>query len=234
VSQPDILQLLVDTAIQPELRRRLAEAPESVFEQYALTEEQRELLLHPDHRLLPLLGAAMASQAATGPAPAASPEARPLSIGADPTIPEGHELRDSLMALTIVPCLTAERIAFVAWLSPMPEGADPSRFPMPAATALPGPALTPLHAVIQITAAQSKDACGNPHLSMWASFRQHTNAATVAPPETAGNPDASPFASPIGSAEIEAAAAEVRAAAPADRYDKLVTLLGALRGGDVR
>ncbi|MGA7236819.1 MAG: hypothetical protein WBY44_14120, partial [Bryobacteraceae bacterium] len=138
------------------------------------------------------------------------------------------------MALTVLPCLVGDRIAYAAWITPLHEGGDPSRLPMPASATLPGQPLTPLHAVIQLSAAQSKDAAGNLQVSMWASFRQSSNTVAPAPPEAAGNPDASPFASPLDSPEVQSAAAAVHAASPSDRYDKLVALTRALHGGDVR
>ncbi len=83
------------------------------------------------------------------------------------------------MALTVVPCVVGERIAFATWITPMHEGADPSRLPPPAGATLPGQPLTPLYAVIQLTAAQSKDAAGNAQVSMWAAFRQSSNAVAA-------------------------------------------------------
>src|ERR1700722_14558137 len=59
--KPNIAQLLIDSVLQPELRRRLAETPSQVFGEYDLSDEERECLLNPDHRLLPLLGAALSA-----------------------------------------------------------------------------------------------------------------------------------------------------------------------------
>jgi hypothetical protein len=223
--KPGITRLLVDSALDAELRRRLAETPDDVFEEYELTVEERELLRNPDHRLLPLLGAALARREEAEAAP--QPEEIQVSAGS-------HLLPDSQMALTVVPCVVGGRIAFAAWIAPMHEGADPSRLPPPAGATLPGQPLTPLYAVIQLTAAQSKDAAGNAQVSMWASFRQSSNAVAAAPAETAGNPERAPFGSAMESADVRAAVAAVRSAAPADRYDKLVALTRTLRGGDVR
>jgi hypothetical protein len=143
-------------------------------------------------------------------------------------------LPDAQLALTVVPCLVGDRIAYATWIAPLHEGGDPSRLPMPAGATLPGRPLTPLYAVIQLSAAQSKDAAGNLQVSMWASFRNSSNTVAPAPPETAGDPALSPFASPLDSPEVQAAAAAVHAAPPADRYEKLVALTRTLHGGDVR
>jgi hypothetical protein len=231
VPKPDIFQFLVDSALRPELSRRLADAPDTVFAEYDLDPEQRELLRHPDHRLLPRT---------TGLRPVDSdPPNHPSGAGLPacaeaPVQNDSRLLPDAQMALTVLPCLVGDRIAYAAWIGPLHESGDPSRLPMPAGATLPGQPLTPLHAVIQLSAAQSKDATGNLQVSMWASFRQSSNTAAPAPPETAANPDASPFGSPLDSPDVKAAAAAVHAADPADRYEKLVALTHTLRRGDVR
>ena len=38
------------------MRRRLLESPEEVFQEFDLTEEERDLLRRPDHRLLRFVG----------------------------------------------------------------------------------------------------------------------------------------------------------------------------------
>lgn len=198
-----LARLLVDSALYPELRRRLAESPESVFEDYNLAAEERELLRHPDHRLLPLIGAAIQRSQSEPPAP------RPIHIAVD-----SRMLPDVQMALTVVPCQIGERISFAAWISPLPEGADPSRLPPPPGSTLPGNPLTPLYAVIHLTAAHGNDGS----VSMWASFLQNSNVVTTEPrPEASGSPEL---------------ADAVRAAAPEERYDKLLDLLRAIRGGE--
>ena len=74
--KPGIDQLLIRSALDPDLLRRLKETPHEVFAEYDLTGEQQDLLLHPDHRLLPLLGAALARPQET-PAPRAPQSIRP-------------------------------------------------------------------------------------------------------------------------------------------------------------
>lgn len=273
MAKPDITRLLIDSALQPELCRRLAEAPDSVFVEYDLSAEEREILRHPDRRLLPLLGAALRVSIGRREEPEPrAPEseersrkpgagmARSVSFSRPQEIPVADESRmplrpsqdtrqvheevavpnesrmlpGALMALTVVPCLIGERIAFAAWIAPMQEGADPSHAPPPPGANLPGSPLTPLHAVIQISAAQSHNGAGIPQVSMWASFRHSSNAIAPAPPESAGNPDASPFGSAFESPEVQSAAAAVYSAAPEDRYEKLVALTRALHAGDVR
>ena len=53
--KPGIDQLLIESALQPELRRRLLESPDEIFRDFDLSEEEKEILRRPDHRLLPLL-----------------------------------------------------------------------------------------------------------------------------------------------------------------------------------
>jgi hypothetical protein len=227
VPKPDIFQLLVDSALRPDLQRRLAEAPDSVFDDYDLNPEERDLLRHPDHRLVPRLGAVVARTIGLRPV-----DPDPPRDALNPH--DSRLLPDAQLALTVVPCLVGDRIAYATWIAPLHEGGDPSRLPLPPGATLPGQPLTPLHAVIQLSAAQSKDAAGNLQVGMWASFRQSSNVASPPPPEAEGNPEVSPFASPLDSPEVQAAAAAVHAAPPSDRYEKLVALTRALHGGDVR
>ena len=58
-------QLLIASALEPELCRRLVESPEEVFAEFDLTEEQKDILRQRDHRLLGLLGAAVVRQFAS-------------------------------------------------------------------------------------------------------------------------------------------------------------------------
>jgi hypothetical protein len=233
VPKPDIFQLLVDSALRPQLQRRLAETPDQVFDDYDLTPEERDLLRHPDHRLLPRTIGLRPVDPDPWNAPESAAQA-PASGAEAPTPNDSRLLPDALMALTVVPCLVKDTIAYAAWITPLQEGGDPSRLPIPAGASLPGQPLTPLHAVIQLSAAYSKDTNGNLQVSMWASFRQSSNVVSPPPPEAEGNPDAPPFASSLDSPEVQAAAAAVRSASPADRYEKLVALTRALHGGDVR
>lgn len=228
--KPDITRLLVDTALRPDLLRRLAEAPESVFEEYDLSAEEQEQLRAPDHRLLPLLGAALRRKT-PAPAPAESTTPAPPPV---PVSPDGKMLPDTRLALTVLPCQVGDRIAFAAWISPLQEGADPSRIPPPAGATLPGAPLNPLYAVVQIAAAQVTDGSGKPRLNMWASLRQSANTISAPPPETAGDPEISPFASKMDSPAVRAAVREAREAPPSERYVKLAALLRTLRGGDIR
>jgi hypothetical protein len=215
VPNPGIAQLLIDSALKSELRRRLEEAPEEVFGEYSLSAEERALLRAPDHRLLPLLAEALGAQTRSEElAPPASP-APAVSLPVD-----SQMLPDAQMALTVIPCLVGGQIAYAAWIAPMHEGADPSRMPPPPGAMLPGQPLTPLHAVIQVSGAQLKDAGGNLRVNLWASFRQSTNAASPAS-----------AASAVLAPEVRAAAAAVHAATPAERYEKLLALAQSLEGG---
>jgi len=235
VAKPKIDQLLIESALQPDLCRRLRESPDEVVESFDLTEEEKDILRRPDHRLLPLLGAALARQMQS-PGPA---EEAPAVAAAPPTAIEARTLPDTLMVLTVVPCALRENgqfkgITYAVWVNPLPEGADPARLPPPAGAVLPGQPLAPLYAVIQISAVQSQDAAGNPQLGLWGSFRQSSNVSVPPPPESAGEIAASPFKSPLDSAPVQAAVAAVRKASSGEKYDRLVDLLHVLHTGDVR
>jgi hypothetical protein len=70
-------------------------------------------------------------------------------------------------------------------------------------------------------------------VGLTASLRQSTNMVGPAPPEAAGEPAASPFASDLKSAAVQAGVAAVRSAPAAERYDRLIELMRTLRGGEV-
>ena len=227
--------MLIESALQPELRRRLLESPDEAFRDFDLSEEEKEILRRPDHRLLPLLGAALARQMESsdpsGEAPSVSPAA--------PALIEARPLPDTWLALTVVPCAHLEEgrlegISYVVWANPIPEGGDPATLPPPAGVVFPGQPLAPLYAVIQLSAVQTQDAAGNPQVGLWASLLQSSNVAAPPPPETAGDPKASPFGSRLDSPQVQAAVTAVRGASSEERYNRLVDLMRVLRSGDVR
>src|SRR5690242_1967961 len=128
-TRPGIDQLLIRSALDADLQRRLRETPDEVFRDYALSPEEEEILRRPDHRLLRLLGAAIARQ---------KPEAETVSPEPPVTPPQvtlqAQALPDISLALTIVPCARHENGQFVgfqyaAWVSPLPAGADPATLP---------------------------------------------------------------------------------------------------------
>jgi hypothetical protein len=88
--------------------------------------------------------------------------------------------------------------------------------------------------VIQLSAVQSPNAADNPQVGLWASVRRSSNVAAPPPPETAGEPKASPFGSRLDSEQVQAAIAAVRKASHEERYGRLIDLMRALRSGDVR
>lgn len=235
VAKPRIDQLLIESALEPDLCRRLLESPDEVFESFDLTEKERDILRRPDHRLLELLGAALARQMKSP-----GPSEEPPTVAAAPSAAiEARTLPDTLMALTVVPCALSENgqfkgISYVVWVNPLPEGADPASLPPPADAVLPGQPLAPLHAVIQISAVLSQDAAGKPQLGLWGWFRQSSNVTIPPPPESAWEVEASPFKSPLDSAQVQAAVAAVRKASSGEKYERLVELMHVLHQGDVR
>jgi hypothetical protein len=227
--------LLIESALRPELRRRLLESPDEALADFDLTEEEKDILRRPDDRLLPLLGEVLVRQRESsgtlGDAPSLSP--------APPALIEARPLPDTWVALTVFPCAHLEEgrlkgISYVVWANPIPEGGDPATLPPPAGVVFPGQPLAPLYAVIQLSAVQTQDAAGNPQVGLWASLRQSSNVAAPPPPETSGDPKASPFGSRLDSAQVQAAVAAVREASSPERYNRLIDLMRALRSGDVR
>jgi hypothetical protein len=223
-----IARLLIASAIDPDVYRRLLESPEETFDAYELADEDRELLRHPDHRLLRVLGAALAEENA--PVSAAASVA---TMAAPPGMPTGSAtLPDLSLVLTLVPCALydggeLQKFAYATWVSPLPEGADPAALPPPPGTVLPGKPLPPLRAVVRVSAIQMQDAAGNPLVGLSASLLQSTNMSAPPPPEAAGNPAA--IGRNLSAAEVQAAIAAVHCAPAGARYGKLIELLRVLR-----
>ena len=234
-----ISRLLIASAIDPDVYRRLLESPEETFDAFDLADEDRELLRHPDHRLLRVLGAALAAENASVSAAAsvATMAAPPVVAGAtrpgaQPGMPTASApLPDLSLVLTLVPCALYDggelrNFTYAAWVSPLPEGADPEALLPPPGTVLPGKPLPPLRAVVRISAIQMQDAAGNPLVGLSASLLQSTNMSALPPLEAAGNPAA--IGRDLSAAEVQAAIAAVRCAPAGARYGKLIELLRVL------
>lgn len=237
--KPGVSQLLIASALDADLRRRLLESPDETFLDFDLTEEEKDLLRRPDHRMLRLFAAALAEQGESErPSSSHAPEAR--SAAPQPhAVVQARTLPGISLALTLVPCAQYENgqlstFAYAVWVNPLAEGADPASLPPPQGAALPGQPLAPLHAVIQVSAVQMQDRDGQPQVGLSASLRQSSNVTAPPPSESAGTPGAPPFGSDLDSAEVQAAVAAVRNASSEDRYGRLIDLMRALRGGEVR
>jgi hypothetical protein len=230
-----ISQLLVASAIDGDLRKRLLESPDETFQDYDLTEEEKDLLRQPDHRLLRVLGAALAQQRDL--------ISDHVSSGVGHSQPhavvEARTLPGISLALTLVPCAQYEngeftKFAYAVWVNPLAEGADPAAMPIPQGATLPGQPLTPLHAVIHVSAVQMQDSGGRPQVALNASLLRSSNVAAPPPPESAGRPETPSFGSDLTSAAVRDAVDAVRTASSEERYGRLLDLMGALRGGEVR
>jgi hypothetical protein len=235
-SKPGISQLLIASAMDADLCRLLLESPEETFQDFDLSEDEKELLRRPDQRMLHLFGVALAQQRELSSSDA---QQVPVASPQPHAVVEARTLPGISLALTLVPCAQyadgqLSTFAYAVWVNPLAPGTDPAALPIPQGAALPGQPLTPLHAVIQVSAVQLPDQDGKPQVGLSASLRQSSNVTAPPPPESAGNPGAPPFGSDIGSAEVQAAVAAVRNASGEDRYDRLIELMHALRGGDVR
>jgi hypothetical protein len=235
-SKPGISQLLIASAMDADLCRLLLESPEETFQDFDLSEDEKELLRRPDQRMLHLFGVALAQQRELS-----SSDAQQASAAAPQphAVVEARTLPGISLALTLVPCAQyadgqLSTFAYAVWVNPLAPGTDPAALPIPQGAALPGQPLTPLHAVIQVSAVQLPDQDGKPQVGLSASLRQSSNVSAPPPPESAGRPGTPPFGSDLGSVEVQAAVAAVRNASGQDRYGRLIELIHALRGGDVR
>ena len=221
IFRPGIDRLLIASALDGDLRRRLLDTPDDVFPEFDLTEDEKDILRSPDQRLLPLLGAALARQSAA--AAVRAPD-MPADQRQPPAVLEARTLPDISLALTLVPCAQYEngrvvKVVYAAWVQPLPKGVDPASLPPPAGAALPGEPLAPLHAVIQVSVVQTQGAIG-----LSAALLQSSNMS--APPPRP------PVAGDLRSASVQTAIAAVRSASSQDRRARIVELLRALRGGE--
>ena len=192
--KPGIDRLLIESALQPDLRRRLLDSPEEVFPEFDLTEEQRDILRQRDGRLLELLGAALAlhSGAGAGTKAEAGPEPA-YAAPTGPSAPQARQLPDLRLALTVVPVAQEQAgklhsLTFAAWVNPLPEGTDPATLPPPEGAVLPGQPLAPLRAVVHVCAQLLPDAGGSPQVGLTASLLQSSNLAAPPAPSSAGQP----------------------------------------------
>jgi hypothetical protein len=218
ISRPGIDRLLIASALDGDLRRRLLDTPDDVFPEFDLTEDQKDILRSPDQRLLPLLGAALARQSAA-PAPDT-----PVDQRQPDAVLEARSLPDISLALTLVPCAQYEngrivKVVYATWVNPLPEGVDPASLPPPAGAALPGTPLPPLHAVIQVSVVQTQGAIG-------------LSAALLRSSNMSAPPPQPPLAGDLHSAAVQTAIAAVRSASGQDRRVRIVELLRALRAGE--
>lgn len=232
MAKTGISRLLIASAIDPDVYRRLRESPEETFDAFDLAEDERELLRHPNHRLLGVLGAALAEEhaGAAGVATTAATAAT-LAGATSGTSTASANLPDISLVLTVVPCALYDEgklrnFAYVTWVSPLAEGADPETLPPPPGTEFPGKPLPPLRAVVRVSAIQMQDAAGGPLVGLSASLLSGTNMSSPAPPEAAGNPPA--IRRDLSAAEVQSAIAAVRSAPAEGRYGKLIDLLRVL------
>ncbi|HLK69549.1 MAG TPA: hypothetical protein VKU19_39235 [Bryobacteraceae bacterium] len=216
MSKPGIDQLLIRSALERDLCRRVLDTPDEVFAEYDLSEEEKDLLRHPDHRLLPLLGRVLKLRN-EGPEHVSQ---------APPVVTPARNLPDISLAVTVVPCMRIENGAlqgysFAVWVNPLTEGANPAELPAPAGVTLPGRPLAPLHVVIQVSAIEVAGAEGQPQVGLSAYLRQSSNVMARPPVKTSGE----------RSAQVEGAVAAVRSASKTERYERLMDLLQTLRAG---
>jgi hypothetical protein len=230
-----ISRLLIASAIDADVYRRLMEAAEETFQDFDLTEEEKELIRQPDHRLLRFLGAALAQEGPQTPGPPDSQTVPPQTPGTAGV----RTLPDISLVLTLVPCAQYENgelhsFAYAMWVSPLAEGGDPASLGPPPGSLFPGQPLTPMHAVVRVSAMQMQDAAGNPQVGLSASLHQSSNMVATPPGAATGRLSGSPFGNDLGSDDVHAAVAAVRGASSEARYGKLIELMHALRGGKAR
>lgn len=157
---PGIDDLLLATALDPALCRRAIEAPGEVLADYDLTAEELDIVRSRDERMLGLLARAAPREPS---APAADPPEPP---------PAGAPLHTFELVVSVTPCEQNGVVSYAVWVQPLAAGVEPASLPEPAGATYPGTPLTPLRAVLQISAVRA-----GAQIGLWAALRQSTNLA---------------------------------------------------------
>ena len=231
MSESGVRELLIRAALDVDFRRQILSDPEATFAEYALSDEQREILRSADERMHDLLGAAVraglsSQNESRSSESTAAAEENPK--GEPP--PVDSEAGDARLLLQVVPDVRQEeggvRIAYTASLHALPEGTDPESVPIPDEAAQ-GSGLPPLRMVVQVTPTIHTGDDRQTRIAFSASLK--TLFDSDAPRARSGD---SPWNHQTESRAARQAAEAVRAASPEDRFDRLLALAQALEIGD--
>ncbi len=216
-------------AVLDESFRELALAdPLRAFEGYSLSAEHRDILSHPDERLLGLLGQAIATGHTDDPhpAPAESSEA------ADEPRPN---LPDITLLLRLVPHRgqrpgSEGQVAYKASLHPWPgDQADGQAQGEP-----PSDAAQQLAWVLRIRPTVVGVETSGMRVTYTASIQPFAGGTEPPDPDPTRAAPTSPWNHHIESSAARAAAEAVRTSDSTGRYEKLLELIQALQAGDDR
>jgi hypothetical protein len=235
MKQGSLADFLVRTVLDEAFRELALTDPERAFQGFDLSHEQKEILRRRDHRLLGLLGDAVAPTETCPEPPVKQKHGEPVAAAA-PSLPEVKLL------LRLVPQVTQSRdsdpnISYAASLHPYPgeieQTTDPDTTEQPQQAA--GCALDELRWIIRFvpTILGSGDAGTTvayaASIHPWTSETDPIGSQIGEPGPALASP---PWNHHVASSAAKDAARAVQAAAPSRRYEKLLELVHALQTGD--
>lgn len=224
----EVARYLQRAALDRDFRALAKADPDASFEGYALSDDEKEILRRRDREMLRLLADAVREAEEPEDAPAGE---RPR---VDPPLPVTGQLLpavDLLLQLTAVPSRDdagALRLTHVASLHAAPAPGAP--LPPPPAEAPEG-APAPVHFRIRI-APHAAALPGGQVAVTYAPSIVAQGAEETASTATAETATGSPWGHRVNSEAARRAAEAIKAAAPAERYERLLDLIAALKGAE--
>ncbi|MDJ0907997.1 MAG: hypothetical protein QNI99_02315 [Woeseiaceae bacterium] len=250
MKKPGIEDLLVRCVLEPELLQQLRKSPESIFDDFDLSERAREILSSPDARLLELLGEAVGGERGQRvdetTEPSESDEVEPGD--APPHNPEVRTLPQSRLALRLVPYAQqatdptgdAQQVIvnYAGHLDPLPEGAGLHDLQEVPQAVTDGQQLPPVSVVVSVQPAVWTDQAGNQQITFSVSAQLPQDAVEQSSGDVS-DVSLSPWRHDVDSPAVKAAADSVQAAEQSDRYQRLRELIDVMvtpapTAGDVR
>ena len=235
MKQESVADFLVRVVLDEAFRELALANPKSAFSGYDLTQEQKDILCKRDHRLLRLLGDVF-SQDRLCPDP---PSGTKPAMEPPPVFP-------SLPEVTLLLCLAPQtvetpgspaNVSYAASLHPWPgadnTGTKAEKAKQSQRTGKAAP--EELEWIIRI--APKVIGTEETGVTVAYSASMHPLTSEIEPKhgklaEPARAPTGSPWNHHVGSAAAKSAAQAVKAAAPMERYGKLLELARALQVGD--
>jgi hypothetical protein len=240
MNKPGIEELLIACVLDPQLLNRLRESPDSVFADYELSDQVRELLVSPNQRLLELLGKVVHQQAGDQQFPVMN---EPAQMPANETAvrPPPFSLPESRLALRLVPYLQRAAatesatdghlqlsVNYVGHLDSLPPGRSLEELPGVPPADVRGQTLPPLSLIVAVQAQVWTDEAGSQQITFSISARLPQDSAASQPSDSVDESaaqDLTPWRHDVNSSAIKAAAARVHGAQKEDRRQRLLELI---------
>jgi len=240
MNKPGIEELLIACVLDPHLLDRLRESPESVFADFELSDQVRELLVFPDQRLLELLGKVVHQQAGDQQFPVMNePVQMPSTESA--VQPPPFSLPESRLALRLVPYLQRAvatestidwqsqlSVNYVGHLDSLPPGRSLEELPDVPRADVRGETLPPLLLIVAVQPQVWTDATGSQQITFSISARLPQESVKSQQSDTVDETalqDLTPWRHDVKSSAVKAAAVRVHGSQKEDRRQRLLELI---------